>query len=359
MKAVVLRKTEQLEVLDIPQPTLTADAHVLIRVESCGICGSDLRYYQGENPWALHTLGVHKENPPNMVMGHEFAGTVVKANSTAFEHLVGQRVGVQSFRVCGECRFCRSGRENMCPNMFHVGHAQGWGEMDFYPGAYAEYTLGWGDFCYPLEPHVSCEEAAMADIICTAIHVVRKTRCYPGAAMLCIGGGPIGLAAAQVALLNGACEVFVSEPSEVCRSIAAQYEGIQTIDPRDVDIRTYILDKNHGEKCAAVIDSVGTNDTLNAGLRLLEESGTYVNVALHETELQFNGMLLASERSMIVSSNSTNQDVKDAYELLNGSRIDVKPWITHRFGLNGYQQAFDLLLAPQKKAFKVVFEPEQ
>jgi threonine dehydrogenase-like Zn-dependent dehydrogenase len=242
--------------------------------------------------------------------------------------------------------------------MFHVGHAQGWGAMDFYPGAYAEYTLGWGDLCYPLESHVSFTEAAMADIVCTAVHIIEKANLYPGATVLCIGGGPIGLAAAQIALIQGARHVFVSDPSDVCRSVAGQYDDIQVFDPRKTDVADYILDRNKREKCAAVVDSVGSNDTFNAGIQLLEESGTYVNVALHETTIQFDAMRLASERSVIISSNSTTDDVKEAYRLLNTSKIDVAPWITHRFGLVGYQQAFDLLLAPVKQAFKVVFEPQ-
>jgi len=357
MKAIILRKPEHLELTDIPEPALTDDKHVLVAVEACGICGSDLRYYKGENPWALHTLGVHKDNPPNMVMGHEFAGTVIKVNSKAYEYLLGQRVGVQSFRVCGECHFCKSGRENLCPNMFHVGHAQGWGEMDFYPGAYAEYTLGWADLCYPLSEYVSSAEAAMADILCTAVHIFNKTRFYPEASMLCIGGGPIGLATAQVALIQGVRQVFISDPSDVCRAVASQFDNIQVIDPREIEVAAFVLDHNGGEKCAAVIDSVGSNETFNLGINLLEESGTYVNVALHETNVQFNAMHLASERSVIISSNSTNNDVREAYELLNASRINVKPWITHRFGLADYRKAFDLLLAPVKQAFKVVFEP--
>jgi threonine dehydrogenase-like Zn-dependent dehydrogenase len=292
-----------------------------------------------------------------MVMGHEFAGTVVKVNSKAYEHLLGQRVGVQSFRACSKCRFCTSGRENLCPNMFHVGHAQGWGDMDYYPGAYAEYTLGWGDLCYPLKEHVSSAEAAMADIICTAVHIFNKTRSHPGATMLCVGGGPIGLAAAQVALIHGVQQVFVSEPSDVCRAVASQCKDIQVIDPRNTDVTAFVLDHNGGKQCAAVVDSVGSNETFNLGICLLEESGTYVNVALHETDVQFNAMHLASERSVITSSNSTNSDVREAYELLNTSRINVKPWITHHFGLAEYQKAFDLLLAPTKLAFKVVFEP--
>ena len=98
MKAVVLRQPRQLDWADVPEPRLTAEHDVLIQVEACGICGSDLRYWEGDNPWALHTLGRHVPNPPNIILGHEYAGVVVKVNSPAYGHLVGRRVGVQSFR---------------------------------------------------------------------------------------------------------------------------------------------------------------------------------------------------------------------------------------------------------------------
>ena len=96
MKAIVLRKPKTLELMEVPEFQLAAEHHVLIKVMACGICGSDLRYWAGENPWAMHTLGKHIDNPPNMILGHEFAGEVVKVNATRYEHLLGQRVGVQS-----------------------------------------------------------------------------------------------------------------------------------------------------------------------------------------------------------------------------------------------------------------------
>ena len=80
MKAIVLRGPEKLELTDIPTFKLTEKNHVQVKVKACGICGSDLRYFAGQNPWALHTLGKHVDNPPNLVLGHEFSGEVVEVN---------------------------------------------------------------------------------------------------------------------------------------------------------------------------------------------------------------------------------------------------------------------------------------
>lgn len=357
MKAVVLTKPRNLELLNIPEPVLKDKNHVLIKVRACGICGSDLRYWNGDNPWALHTLGKHVDNPPNMVMGHEFAGEVVRVNSPEYEHLLGQRVGVQSFRVCGECNFCTSGRGNLCPNMIHVGHAQGWGEMDYYPGAYAEYCLGWADLLHPIPESLSYAEAALADIMCVAVHVVGRTSIHEGASVLCIGGGPAGLSIAQIAQVRGAKNILISEPAPLAREIIEAYPDFTIIDPAVEDVTQVIEQFTGGAGLTAIFDSVGKAETIEMGLPLLEESGTYVNLAVHNESIKINAMNLGSERKFTTSSNAFFRDLTEAFELLNSGVLDVKPWITQRFPLEDYQKAFDLLLQDPKQAYKVVFEP--
>jgi len=357
MKAIVLEKPKTLQLANIPVYELKEEDHVLIKVKACGICGSDLRYRAGENPWALHTLGRHIDNPPNLVMGHEYAGEVVQVNAKKYEHLLGKRVGVQAFKVCGVCEFCTSGRENLCPQMIHMGHAQGWGEMDYYPGAYAEYCLGWAELLHPIPEHLTYAEAAMADILCVAVHVVGRTNIYKGANVLCFGGGPAGLSIAQVAKTVGAEQVFISDPSPLARKVIEQYGEFVVIDPDKEDVAE-VVEKHTGKKrCIAIFDSVGSNELLQTGLPLLEEQGTYVNMAVHDEPLKFNAQLLGSERKITTSSNAFYSDVEKAYELLSTGAVDVKPWITHHLALDEYEKAFELLTMSPKEAYKVVFEP--
>lgn len=357
MKAVVLTEPRKLELLDIPTPELTEENHVLIKVKACGICGSDLRYWNGENPWALHTLGKHVDNPPNMVMGHEFAGEVVKVNSQKNEHLVGSRVGVQSFRVCGKCNFCKSGRENLCPDMIHIGHAQGWGDMKYFPGAYAEYCLGWADLLHPIPDQLPYAEAALSDILCVAVHVVDRASLYEGASVLCIGGGPAGLSIAQIAQLRGAKNIIISEPAPVARNVLKAYSDFIVINPFEQNVAQVVETITGGEGLTAIFDSVGKAKTIEMGLPLLAESGTYVNLAVHDEPIQLNALALGSERSFTTSSNAYYRDLVEAFELLNSGELNVNPWITHRFSLDDYQKAFDLLLKDPKEAYKVVLEP--
>ena len=352
MKAVVLKGPKQLELVDIPKPSLSKEEHALIQVESCGICGSDLRYWAGENPWALHTLGKHVDNPPNMVLGHEFAGTVLAVHSSKYEHLVGKRVGVQSWRACGECALCRSGRQNLCKHTIHIGHAQGWGTMDFYPGAYAEYSLAWTDLLHPLAEHVSIEEEAMRDILGVSVHAVGRARIPRGGTVLCIGGGPAGFCIAQVASAEGAGNIFISDPSPLARGVIEQLGRFTCIDPTTTRLADAVP-----SRCAAIFDSVGSAETVQEALPLLAESGTYVNLAVHDAPISLNASALGSERTITTSSNAFYQDERRAHELISSGVVDLAPMITHRFPLEDFQQAFDLLLRDPKEAYKVVLRP--
>jgi (R,R)-butanediol dehydrogenase/meso-butanediol dehydrogenase/diacetyl reductase len=355
MKAIVLESPRTLKLMDVPRPQLKDERHVLIQVQACGICGSDLRYWAGENPWALHTLGRHADNPPNMILGHEFAGVVVEVHSPAYEHLLGKRVGAQAFRVCGECDLCKTGRENLCRYTIHIGHAQGWGPMDFYPGAYAEYCLAWADLLHPMPDHASFEEEAMRDILGVAVHAAGRCRIHQGATVLCIGGGPAGLCIAQVARAKGAEQVFVSDPSPLARRVVGQFEAFTVIDPT-VQALGGVLQNG---SCAAVFDSVGSVETMQEALPLLAESGTYVNLAVHDTPLHLNASTLGSERTITTSSNAYYDDEKEAHRLISSGAVDVRSMITHRFPLEGFEQAFDLLLRDPKEAYKVVFQPAE
>ena len=211
--------------------------------------------------------------------------------------------------------------------------------------------------CIQLQITLTFPEAAMADILCVAVHVVGRTTIYQGANVLCIGGGPAGLSIAQVAKSKGAGKVFISDPSAIAREVISKYPDFVVINPLDQDPGEAIRDANGSERCAAIFDSVGSNETVNMALPLLEESGTYVNLAVHKTEFKFDGSFIGSERTLTTSSNAFYRDLVEAYKLLNKDIIDVKPWITHRFPLEGYEKAFDLLLKDPKEAYKVVFEP--
>jgi threonine dehydrogenase-like Zn-dependent dehydrogenase len=357
MRAVVLEQPGKLAVRDIPRFALHASDEVLVRVAACGICGSDLRYYAGENPWAVHTLGRHIPSPPNVVLGHEFSGTVVAVNDPANERLIGSRVGVVAFKGCGECSFCRGGRENLCGDVTHIGHAQGWGERPFYPGAYAEFVPAWASLVFALPDSVSFEQAAMLDILAVSVHVARRAQVSKGSTLLCIGAGPGGNAVMQTARVLGASTVVAVERSPLALRVARECGFDNVLDARSENVLEAMMDLTEGRGADAVCDSVGSTETLELGLACLAPAGTLVNMALHAGNIGFAASLLAAERSICTAANNTVADFLQAFEHLRAGRYMLGPWFTHRFPLEGVHDAFDLLMHGDKQAFKVLLLP--
>ena len=356
MKALALRKPRQMELIDIPRPQLTEENHVLVQVRACGICGSDLRYFVGENPWALHTLGRHVDNPPDMILGHELSGVVVEVNSAANAHLLGRRVGVQAFRTCGKCALCLGGHENLCRQTLHIGHAQGWPKMDFYPGGYAEYCLAWADLLHPMADHVSFDEEAMRDILGVAVHAAGRGEVTQGATVLCIGGGPAGLSIGQVARARGATHVLVSDPSPLAREIISRTPGLTACDPSAASLAEHLRQATGAAQCQAIFDTVGTAAIIAEALPLLAPAGVYVDLAVQDLTVPLNLGAIGAERRLTTSSNAFYRDEREAHRLIETGAVDVRPMITHHFPLEGYAEAFDLLLRSSREAYKVVFE---
>lgn len=331
--AAVLEAPEKLRVQDVPIWPLASygdDDLVMIKVAAVGVCGSDFRYFLGENPWAQHTLGRFVENPPYIVLGHEYAGTVVSVQTENNRHLLGKRVAPICSKVCGACSDCREGRSRLCVNTVHMGHGQGWGVQPFFPGAYSTYAPAWAASCYEIADHVSFEEAALMDILAVCVHVAEQGQIQPGRPVLTIGAGPAGNGVAQVALATGASFSVMLERSPRAIEIAkAQGIGtaIDTTHMSDDEVRAE-LKKLAPEGFGSVFDTVGNAGSLALGISVLGKAGTLVNLAVHDEEIPLNFLRLGSERKIVTSCNFEVGDYPKALAWLESGRIRVKEWIT-------------------------------
>ncbi len=356
MKAVVLVEEQNLQVLDIPKPTMFEDDHILVKVEACGVCGSDIRYYYGENPWAMHTLGYQVKNEPNITLGHEFAGVVVETKSEKYAHLLNKRVVVQPWKGCGVCNFCKTGRENLCQETRHLGHGQGWPKMEFYPGAMAEYCLAWGDYVYEIPENMSFEKASLSDILGVAIHTVNQSKIIPNSDVICLGGGPAGIYIALLALSRGASKAFLVENSPSAREIIKRFDNCIAIDPDNTNNIEEISSHISNIGCSVIYDSIGSSDVMQKYIQLLSPNGYYVNMATQETDLLIPSSLMSAERVFTTSSNALYAEIKESVELLVSKDIPFEDIITHRCTFETFKETFELLLTEPKKAYKVILE---
>jgi propanol-preferring alcohol dehydrogenase len=287
MKAMVLDKPRPvaespLALRDIPVPEPGPD-DILVRVRCCGVCHTDLHEVEGELP----------EVKLPLVPGHEIIGTVERAGERVGRFEVGQRVGGAWLRwACGECRFCRSGRENLCETArFNGYHAD---------GGYAEYTILPERFAYALPDAFGDAEAA--PLMCAGIIGYRSLRLSgiaPGGTLGLYGFGASAHIAAQIARHWG-CRVFVFTRSEAHRALALELGAEWAGSAKD--------------KAPAKLDSAVIFAPVGAlyldALRALDRGGTAASAGIRMSpipEIDYDG-LLYQERKMVSVANATRQD---------------------------------------------------
>jgi len=354
LKAVVLKKDRNLHLLDVPKPGIKK-GEVLVRVKACGICGSDVRYLQGENPWAQQTLGVKAENPDNIILGHEFAGDVVEVADPADEYLLGKKVAVIVYTTCGVCDFCRHDKMNLCKNTIHIGHGAGWDEMDYYPGGMAEFCQVWSNKVFSFE-NVSYEEACTLDFVTVALASVRKVPKIFAEDALVIGAGPVGLMAAQLLKLNGARYVYCSDVDPYSFKVAGACGADNCFLLEETS--PMIMEKTDGLGVSIVLDTVGAVETQLLALDLCKAKGTVVNVSSNENVVNTTLKAFFGEKSIVSVANAKDQYFYDCLRMLEAGRIDVKPLLTDIMPLGQVHEAFEKLLNRDKSgAIKVVLKP--
>ena len=360
MKALVLKSPETLEVMNVPSPNLST-GQVLVKVSRCGLCGSDIRYFHGENPWAKQTLQMNIPNPPNIILGHEFIGEVVEAHDSTDMELIGKRVAVQTWSACGRCDSCRSGHENFCKETKHLGHGQGWGEMEFYPGGMAEYCPVFSNHVHELPKNITDEQATFLDPLTAALHAVDVAKPEVLNRVVVLGAGPIGIMIAQLSKVYGAAETFITDIADgnlrVARNLGIDHV-LNVVDSGQT-ITNLVKTKTKGLGVDRVFNTVGSQDSIVESLALLKNTGLVVLMATKNEEISFPALLLSGERTIKTSTNAMYTDFPRAIGLLASGLVKVEPMITHRFNLSDGVKAFETAInKSQNQAIKIVLNCE-
>jgi threonine dehydrogenase-like Zn-dependent dehydrogenase len=325
MPAAVFAGPGRLEILERPLPRLAGPSDVVLDVEACGICGSDLQILS-DPPRHPARAGV--------VLGHEFVGVVADAGPEAGLRR-GDRVVVAPNVSCGVCGPCRRGRRNHCERFTTLGI--------FVDGGLAPQVLVPAAQCHPIAADLPAHVAALAEPLSTVVHGARQAAVFPGETAAVIGAGPIGLMFVALLRLAGARVVAV-EPARERAALAAKLGASAVVAPGEP------LD----EPADVVVDAVGSQ--LPAALDLVAGGGRILLFGVN-TEARAE---IAQERitrgELTLIGSFVGQDVfPDAIRLLEQGRLDLEPLVTHRIGLEELPAAVRELRAG--RAVKVEVEP--
>ena len=261
MKALVLAGAWRLELGEVPEPEL-APGELRVRIAFAGICGTDLRLFEG-------TKIVRYPR----IIGHEFSGRIVEATPEASLWAVGQRVVVYPTITCGECYACRAGRENICVRRRTIGYE--------YDGGFAERVVVPAEAVargnvIAIPESLSDEEAALTEPVAAALQGVRRAGVGNGSEVLILGAGPIGLAHAQLCRQAGASVVAISEPQQARRNAALSLGVDAVIDPASAPLATSVRTVfGEAGPDIAIID-VGVPALVPAAVGVLRKGGKCV-----------------------------------------------------------------------------------
>lgn len=357
MKAVVLRNDGSLNYTDVPKPEIKS-GEVLVKVKACGICGSDLRYLEGENPWSQQTLGYKEENPDNLILGHEFAGDVVEVADEKDRYLIGKKVAVIVYKTCGVCENCRTNRPNLCKNAMHIGHGAGWRKMEYYPGGMADYCQVWSDKVIPFE-NLTYEEASTLDFVAVALAAVRKAKKVFAEDAVIIGTGPVGIMAAQILKVSGARKVICVDAIDYSFTAARECGADKTL-LMSAATANEVKTETEGLGASIVIDTVGEPETQRFAFDICKAKGSIINVVCNENVVDAQLFDLYGEKSIVSVANAADKYFYDCLKMMEAGRITVKPLLTDIIPLSKVSEGMDRLFNRDKSgAIKVVLKPQE
>jgi L-iditol 2-dehydrogenase len=325
MRVARLHGAGDLRVSDEPAPEPAA-GESLVRVESVGICGSDLHWFEEGG------IGDSRLDAP-LVVGHEFAG-VVEAGP-----LTGQRVAVDPAIPCWSCEPCRDGHPNLCPRVRFAGH----GDCD---GGLQQYLSWPTERLFPLPDELDGEAGALLEPLGIAVHAVDLGHVHVGDRVAIVGCGPIGLLLQRVCQAAGATMDLAIDPLEHRRAAATDSGAQVAIAPGE---------PWDGEPADVVFEAAGTDEAVDLALHAARPGARVVLVGIpagdHTT---FSASLARRKGLTLLIARRMGEVYPRALRLVESGAVDLGSLVTHRYPLDRVAEAF--AVAAGRQGLKVVVE---
>jgi threonine dehydrogenase-like Zn-dependent dehydrogenase len=330
----------KLEVLEVEQP-VPGPTEVLIRIEACGVCGSDMHFYETDDEGYILYPGLTKFPT---ILGHEFSGEVVETGAKVEDLQVGDLVTAEEMIWCGSCRPCRDGLPNHCLNLEEIGFT--------IPGAFAEYITIGARYCWQIDDLAShygdrdaaYEAGATVEPASVAYNAIfeRGGGFRPGAYVVIYGAGPIGLAAVALCRAAGAAKIIAFEPSAVRRQLALELGADRALDPQEVVPHEVVMELTGGEGSDLHIEAAGApHITLPEVEQSLAINARVVQIGRAARRVLLYLETLQVRRAQIFGSqgHSGHGVFPSVIRLMASGRVDTRPMITARYPLEEVVEA--------------------
>ncbi|WP_459890265.1 2,3-butanediol dehydrogenase [Halostagnicola bangensis] len=332
----------RVENVDEPSPD---EGEVLIDVDACGICGSDVGEY-------LH--GPRSDDRVPYTMGHEVGGTIAETGDDV-DIEVGTEIVLNPLVACENCPRCAESKYNLCENLEVIGAQRS--------GAYAERVTAPAGNVVSLPDGVSPEMAAVSEPVTVAFHALMQSPLRPGQSVAVVGLGPIGLGLVQLAKAAGAGPVYASGHREARRELARECGADVVIDPRETDPIERIRDETDGGVDVA-FEVAGKESALNDAIKATKPSGHTTLVGVFKGPVEFEPMdLVNNERSVNASAAYhtgplADRDFGAVLQKIATGAVDPELLVTSRIALEDISDdGFEALVDGDSEEVKVLVRP--
>ena len=330
MKAAVFEEINKITVKEVPTPEVD-DNSVLVKVEACAVCGSDIRIFHSGN---------NRVNPPQ-ILGHEISGRVTVVGKNVTKLAVGDRIAIGADVPCGECYFCEAGIGNNCQINYAMGYQ--------FAGGFAEYILlnktvvNYGPI-HKIPDHVSFNEAALAEPLACTLNALELTPVKLNDVVVMIGAGPIGMMLCCVAKKMGASKVILINRSAPRIELAKKLEI--------ADVYVCMADENAIERVMAETNGLGA-DVIFTANPSPEAQSDAIMMAKNRARINFFGGLPKNKEMVTLNTNMIHYKELmitgahgsmpihhgQAVDLISTGVIDVKRFASHFFPLEQINEA--------------------
>lgn len=331
-----------IEIQDVSEPSAGPD-QVVIKVDSAGICGTDLHIYFDEF-----------ETHPPVTMGHEVAGRIVEVGRGVTGWKQGDRVTTETyFYTCGQCANCRRGRRNLCLQRRSIGSKA--------DGAFAEFLVTPAANAIRIPDELDLESAALTEPLACTVHGVLQTAgVRAGDNVVITGPGPIGLLALQLAKVAGASVIMIGTNQDLERlKLAKELGSDDVINVQAVsDLVECVTDIFGGNGADVVIECSGAPAAAKTLTEVAARGARFCQMGLYGKAIPFDQDAVCYKELVVTGTNaSVTPAWTRALKLLSERKVDARRLISHRFAIADWDKALEMMKSRQ--GVKIILKPDR
>tara|TARA_B100000929_G_C15503587_1_gene418150 strand:+ start:1297 stop:2328 length:1032 start_codon:yes stop_codon:yes gene_type:complete len=342
MRSAVVKENSQIEIKNFDTPELTSN-EILVKMETCGICGSDVEKVFGQY------------GQPSMKLGHEPAGIIKQVGNNVKNFKIGDRVFTHHHVACYSttCHECSHGNETMC-KQYYKSNLNPCGLSDEY--IVPEWNVDHGGVL-KIPDHVTFEEASMIEPLACCIRAWSKFYYQKHDSVVVLGVGPTGMMHVLLAKFFEFSKIFCLDLNDFRLDFAKKF-GVISIRSDDKSIISTILDSTEQQGVDVAIVATGNLNALIQAIHVIRKGGTIVMFGVpnkgDKIEIDMS-VVYSKEVSIVTTYAASDKDTKASLDLISSGKIDVKSLITHKYSLEDSQKAFEHARTGNQ-AMKIIIE---